>query len=70
MKELQDLKLYGIKSRQKYLEDTDKDSLKALERGEVLDPAIKDKRQLARDEISLIRDATEFSEIEHLTQEF
>ena len=70
MKELCDLKLHGIRNRQKYLNDNDWREIRALEIGVAVDQTILDKRQLARDEISLIRDAVDYSEVEHLTKEF
>ena len=65
-KEFHDLKMHGIRNRQKYLNDTDWVALRALETVIIEDQAIKDKRQLARDEISLIRDASTYEEIKHI----
>ena len=70
MKEFHDLKLHGTRSRQRYLNKTDWLALRSLELGVPEDQTMRDKRQLARDELSLIRDAVEYSEIEHLTKEF
>ncbi len=69
-KELDDLKLFGRQNRQKYLKDTDWIVIRGLETAIAEDQAIKNKRQLARNEISQIRDATTFAEIENLTIEF
>lgn len=65
-KEFHDLKMHGIRNRQKYLNDTDWVALRALETEIIEDQAIKDKRQLARDEISLIRDSSTYEEIKHI----
>lgn len=70
MKEYEDLKFYGMKNRLRYIENTDPFAIREAETGVVMDQAIKDKRQLARDEYSLLRDSTEMSQIQHLTQEF
>ena len=70
MKELDDLKFHGMRSRQRYLNNTDWVAIKSFESDVVEDQVIKDKRQLARDEISLLRDSTLFSEVQHLTIEF
>jgi hypothetical protein len=69
-KELDDLKLRGIKNRQKYLNDTEWVVIRALETSTTEDQAIKDKRQLARDEISEIRDATDYESVQHLSEDF
>lgn len=70
MKELDDLKLYGIRNRQKYLNDSDWMIIRKYENNIDISQEILDKRQLARTEISLIRDAANFSDISHLTQDF
>jgi len=69
-KELDDLKLFGRQNRSKYLKDTDKYSIRKSETSQEFPVGMLEKRQLARDEISLIRDATTFAEIENLTIEF
>ena len=69
-KQLDDLKLHGIKNRQKYLNDTDWVVIRALETSTTKDQTIKDKRQLARDEISEIRDATDYESVQHLSEDF
>jgi hypothetical protein len=69
-KELADLKMKGIRNRQKYLNDTDWLAIKALETATAEDQAIKDKRQQARDEISIIRDAVTIEETQNLTINF
>jgi hypothetical protein len=69
-KQLDDLKLHGIKNRQKYLNDTDWVVIRALETSITEDQTIKDKRQLARDEISEIRDATDYESVQHLSEDF
>jgi hypothetical protein len=70
IKQLDDLKLHGIKNRQKYLNDTDWVVIRALETSITEDQTIKDKRQLARDEISEIRDATDYESVQHLSEDF
>ena len=73
MKEFYDLKLHGTRNRQRYLDNTDWIAIKSFETGIPEDQAAKDKRQLARDEISLLRDTTnpdDYNLIEHLTEEF
>lgn len=65
-KEFDDLKMHGIRNRQKYLNDTDWVALKALETATAENQVIKDKRQLARDEISLLRDASTYGEVQHI----
>jgi hypothetical protein len=69
-KELADLKMKGIRNRQKYLNDTDWLAIKALETAMTEDQAIKEKRQQARDEISIIRDAVSIEDTQNLTIEF
>ena len=70
MKEFDDLKFYGIANRQRYLNNTDWLAIREAEGGLTTPQETKDKRQLARDEMSLLRDATDYSQIQHLTQEF
>jgi hypothetical protein len=78
-----DLKLFGDRNRQSYLENTDYLAIREAETGTAMDSAIKTKRQLARDEISIIRDTTNdpnadfetvinpaYESIKHLTKEF
>jgi hypothetical protein len=69
-KQLDDLKLHGIKNRQKYVDDTDSVVIRALETSITEDQTIKDKRQLAIDEISEIRDATDYESVQHLSEDF
>ena len=70
MKEFDDLKFHGIRNRQKYLEGTDKWVIRELETDILMDSGIKEKRQQARDGISLIRDSINYEQISHLTIEF
>ena len=70
MKEFDDLKFYGMRNRQKYLNNTDWMPIREIEGGEIEPQEVKDKRQQARDEISLLRDSTEYSQVQHLTIEF
>jgi len=70
MKEFYDLKLHGTRNRQRYLDNTDWKIIRNQETGILVDQDILDKRHLARSEISLIRDALNYSDIQHLTQEF
>jgi len=70
MKEFYDLKLHGTRNRQRYLDNTDWEIIRNQETGILVDQDILDKRHLARSEISLIRDALNYSDIQHLTQEF
>ena len=75
MKEFDDLKFYGIANRQRYLENQSWlcDRLTRTTAAGNPTPIPQDiliKMQLAADEISLLRDAVDFSEVQHLTQEF
>lgn len=70
MKEFDDLKFYGIKNRQSYLENTDWVIIRDLEKNIAIPIEISDKREQARQEISLLRDSTSYDEIKHLTIEF
>ena len=69
-KELADLKLYGIRSRQRYLNQTDWMVTRLAECTTPIDQDIIDKRQVARDEISLLRDSNSLDEIVHIVIEF
>lgn len=69
-KEFDDLKMHGTRNRQKYLNETDWVAIKAFETNTAEDQAIKDKRQLARDEISLLRDASTYEEVQNITITF
>lgn len=70
MKIFDNLKFHGVRNRQKYLNNTDWLTVRLQDSSKPVGQTILDKRALARAELSLIRDATEYSEIEHLTQEF
>ena len=82
MKGFWDLKLHGNRNRQRYLDNTDWIVIREAEGGDIEDQATRDKRQLARDEISLINATTSnpqddketiesgYDTIKHLTIEF
>lgn len=67
---MEELKNQGYINRQRFLEANDWQTIRFIEQGIAIPAAIKDKKQQARDEMSLIFNATDISEIEHLTIEF
>lgn len=64
------LKYHGYINRQKYLEVNDWQAIKYVEQGTAIPQEIIDRKQQARDEMELILNAVDISEIEHLTIEF
>ena len=60
----------GLIARARYLKANDHQTIKSIETGVAIDPAIIAKKQQARDEYNLIESATSSAEIEHLTVEF
>ena len=82
MKAFWDLKLHGVRSRQRYLNNTDWMITRFSECSTPVDQIILDKRALAREEISLIKSTTndplavpetiaaDYELIKHLTKEF
>ena len=69
-KQLDDLKLHGIRNRQRYLNSTDWLLIRKYETTTAVSEEDLTKRQLARDEISLIRDATTFEEVNSIDIDF
>lgn len=70
MKEYEDLKLYGIRNRQKYLNETDWQIIRLYESNISVEQNILDKRTQARQEISLIRDSANYEEVNHISIDF
>ena len=69
-KDLEDLKLYGIRNRLKYLEATDWYIIRKCETNNAIPTTILEKRQLARDTISQITEATTFEQISDINIKF
>lgn len=74
-KQLDDLKLHGIRNRQRYLNYNDWYCCRLTRTTAAGEPVpiptdILTKMQLASDEIGLIADATDFSEVNTITIEF
>ena len=65
-KQFDDLQLLGIQNRERYLSSTDWYANRNVEQSVAIPQAILDKRQDARDEISELRTATTYEEIDHL----
>lgn len=64
------LKKEGVKSREKYLQKTWNDCLLCHPNPQITDPAILAKRQLAIDEITLIKNAVTYDEVSNLSINF
>lgn len=69
-KQFDDLQLLGIQNRERYLSSTDWYVSRNIEQSTPIPQVILDKRQNARDEISELRDATTYEEINHLSITF
>lgn len=67
---LEELKFYGYRNRQKYLEENDHHAIQAFEQGVPMSQEIIAKKQQARDEMKLIKEAIELKDVEHLTIKF
>lgn len=70
MSTLKEMKLKGIRNRLKYLHGVDWYSSRKVMQGTEIPTDVVTKAQQARDEISLIESATEYSEVEHLNATF
>ena len=69
-KQLDDIKLYGIRNRQRYLNSTDWYLVRKYETDVEIPAEVLTQRQLARNEVSLIRDASTFDDISNINIDF
>lgn len=69
-KEFEDLQFLGTQNRNRYLSGTDWYTNRFVEQNTAIPREILDRRQEARGEISELRDATTYEEIEHLGKTF